>query len=90
VADLLYDPSWSAAGTGIDRAHARPDYRSRTQYPPIYRLTAVVVFVLLAAGVIGMVLAPGSVTGLGVPFGFTLWAVLAWFVERRDQLRADI
>jgi hypothetical protein len=89
VADALYDPSWSAAGTGIDRAKTGPDYRSHTHYPPIYRLTAVGVFVLLAAGAVGMVLAPSSVTGLGVPLGFTLWAILARYVEQHDQLRAD-
>jgi hypothetical protein len=84
VADT-YDQSWSAAGTGIDRA--RSDHGSRGNYPAIYRLTALGVFLLLAAGVIGMVVAPSQVTALGVPLGFTLWAVLVPFVEQRDRLR---
>lgn len=43
------------------------------------------VFVLMAVGILGMVIAPGPITGLGVPLGFTLWAVLYWLLKRRGK-----
>jgi hypothetical protein len=50
-----------------------------------FGIGAVAVFVLMAVGILGMVIAPGLITGLGVPLGFTLWAVLYWLLKRRSR-----
>lgn len=56
-----------------------------TQYPRIYGLLGMLVFLLLALGVVGTFIYPNAFTRLGVPLGLTLWAVLAFMLKRYGQ-----
>jgi hypothetical protein len=51
---------------------------------------AILVFVLLAVGAIGTVVAPSNVTKLGVPLGLTLWAALAWVLSHSERAHRDV
>lgn len=84
VAEFVYDRSYSGEDIRYSQAAL-----NRRQYPPGYGVAAIVIFVLLATGVVGTIIAPGRVSGLGVPLGFGLWAVLAWLLEQRDRRRTD-
>ena len=63
----------------------QPSPLTKKPYPRIFVVLSCLVFGLLAAGVIGVVVAPNKITELGVPLGFTLWAVLAKAIDRYDQ-----
>jgi hypothetical protein len=51
---------------------------------------AILVFVLLAGGAIGTVVAPSNLTKLGVPLGLTLWAALAWVLSHSERAHRDV
>lgn len=84
MTNFVYDQSYSGEDTRYGRSAIKGG-----RYPRGYGIAAIMVFVLLVAGVVGTIIAPGRLSGLGVPLGFALWAVLAWLLQRRDRLRTD-
>lgn len=61
----------------------------RSGYPKVYVWLGYLVFALLFGGVIATAITRSPLTEIAVPVGFTLWAVLAYFIRRRDGRRVD-
>jgi hypothetical protein len=57
----------------------------RFGYPKIYGWLGCLVFVLIGAGIVSTATRPSEITQLGVPIGFTLWAVLAYLIGKSDR-----
>jgi hypothetical protein len=71
-----------------DEVHSPITYNDR-RYPRLYHYLGYLVFIIIIGGIIGTIVEPSAVTELGLPVGFTLWAILAYLLRRSDRLHPD-
>ena len=57
----------------------------KSDYPRMYAFLGLLVLAMIGAGVIGMAFWPSPIMGLFVPVGFTLWAILSYFLRGSGQ-----
>lgn len=82
AATALTAPVWRNPALAVTEAKSVARRRSVAIVPTAL---AVIIFGLIVGGGAGSYLAPGSPLELGVPAGFTLWALLAWRLRRDGE-----
>lgn len=73
---------------GLPEEALKPDVRRN--YPYILSIMSIGVLVLILGGAIATVVSRNWISELGVPLGFSLWALEAWLIKRWDRRRAYI